>query len=292
MITSMTGYGRGDFKKNGIEACVEIRSFNNRFLEVSVRLPKIISHCDQLVKELIRKYISRGRINISVTLQTENDTYLGLKADIDLAKAYKRLLIDLKESLSIPGDVKIEHLISLPDLIIMEGDEERAEDVWEVVEQAIEIAAKELMEMRKREGQELLNDLKKRLKILDKSIKEIETLSADRSQVVKNKLFERIAELLNIPEIDEKRLEQEVAILAERMDVTEECVRFQSHNKLFIEALSSFEPPGRKLNFILQEMNREANTIGAKANDADISHIVVSIKEEIEKIREQVQNIE
>ena len=204
----------------------------------------------------------------------------------------RRLLVDLKENLNISGDVKIEHLISLPDLITMEGDEERAEDVWEVAEQAIEIAVKELIKMRKREGQELLKDLNKRLKILDKSIKEIETLSVDRSQIIKTRLFERISELLNTPEVDEGRLEQEVAILAERMDVTEECVRFHSHNKLFLEALTSSEPPGRKLNFILQEMNREANTIGSKANDVDISHIVVLVKEEIEKIREQVQNIE
>jgi uncharacterized protein (TIGR00255 family) len=146
--------------------------------------------------------------------------------------------------------------------------------------------------MRQREGQELLADLKKRLELLEDSIDNIESVAADRSHTAMEKLTERVSALLKNKEIDEGRLEQEIALLAERLDITEECVRFHSHNKLFLESLESMEAPGRKLNFLLQEMNREANTIGAKASDAQISHIVVSIKEEIEKIREQVQNIE
>lgn len=288
----MTGYGRGEFTRKGISVIIEIRSFNNRFLDVSVRLPKVISQYEQLVKDLVRRYIARGRVNISIILRTENDAYLGLKADIELARAYKRLLLDLQNKLDIAGQVQIDHLIAMPDLIIMEGDDERADETWSVAKKSLDLALKELVVMRNREGQELFNDFTRRIAKLDRSIKKIEKLSASRSRINKSALLERIRSLMNTAELNEDRLEQEIAIMADRMDVTEECVRFHSHNTLFLESLSSTEPPGRRLNFLLQEMNREANTIGAKANDADIAHLVVDIKEEIEKIREQAQNIE
>jgi uncharacterized protein (TIGR00255 family) len=222
----------------------------------------------------------------------ENDAYSGLNADMELAKAYKRLLVELQHELEIPGEIGIEHVIALPDLITMEGNEEKAEETWAVVLHSLENALHELVEMRHREGQELLVDLKKRLELLENNITNIESVAVDRSHTAMDKLRERVSNLMKNKEIDEGRLEQEIALLADRLDITEECVRFHSHNKLFLESLESKEAPGRKLNFLLQEMNREANTIGAKASDAQISHIVVAVKEEIEKIREQVQNIE
>ncbi|RME00811.1 MAG: DUF1732 domain-containing protein, partial [Calditrichaeota bacterium] len=185
-----------------------------------------------------------------------------------------------------------EHLLSFSDIFMQDSLADLPEEAWNCIEEAIEKALIELNAMRQREGQEIEADLRKRIEFLSRYIEKIEELSEGRSEKEFEQLQHRLRSMIKNGELDPARLELEIALLADRVDVTEECIRFKSHNKLFLESLEKPEPVGRKLNFLLQEMNREANTIGAKANDAEIAHLVVQIKEEVEKLREQVQNIE
>ncbi|MDZ7294161.1 MAG: YicC family protein [candidate division KSB1 bacterium] len=292
MIASMTGFGTAVWSEDGIEATTEVRAFNNRFLDVSVHLPRFLANRDQEVKEIVRRHVTRGRVNVSVAVKMENNSALGLKVDLDMAQAYKHLLEELNEKLQLQDRVRLDHLVGLPDIFGVESDQERAEKAWAVAERALGMALEQMIAMRAQEGAELRRDLEKRIALLEEKVGRIEALSQERASELMHRFRARVQALAQDVSVDENRLAQEVAILADRMDVTEECVRFHSHTKLFLASMDGDEPPGRRLNFLLQEMQREANTIGAKAADADISHLVVELKDEVEKIREQVQNIE
>ncbi len=293
MIASMTGYGRGEVRYGDCEIVAEIRSVNNRFLDVQQKLPRGYFHYEQEVKNIIRNYVTRGRINVFVGLKTNNDENgIGLGINREPARVYWKLINQLKKEFKIRGRVKLEHLLQFPDIIIYEENSGTNEATWKLIENALTIALENLQEMRKREGLELSNDLRGRIQTLNSQIDQIEKISAGRTDEELEKLRQRVKEILSVEGLDEARMETEIALMINRIDVTEECVRFRSHNKMFLEIMSAEEGGGRKLNFLLQEMTREANTIGAKANQADIAHLVVEIKEEVEKIREQVQNIE
>ena len=293
MIASMTGYGRGEVKKAGKEIFVEVRSLNNRFLDISVRLPKPLSGFEEDARNIVRKYLTRGRINLVVNVKEfTNDKDSFNKVNIELAKNYVKQLKGLKKELHLVGKIRLKHLLVFSDIFLPDVEEEVSEQTWTDIKQALIQALENLKQMRFSEGKQLSIDLIKRIKNLDKNIQEIEKLSNFRVDNELIKLRERIASLEVNEELHEGRLELEIAILASKLDVTEECIRFKSHNKLFLEILDSEGIVGRKLNFLLQEMTREANTIGAKACDAKISHLVINIKEEVEKLREQVQNIE
>jgi len=289
----MTGFGRGEVRKNGYEIVAEIRSVNNRFLDMQLRLPKNFFHCEQEVKNIVRRYVTRGRVNIFVNLKNNNgENHIGLTINREPARTYWKLIHQLKKDFKIPGKVKLDHLLIFPDIITYEEETGDNKETWELIEKVLIIALENLQEMRKNEGEELANDLIARIRSLEDKLNQIEKISEERTGDELNKLRQRIKEILSVREIEELHLETEIAIMINRMDVTEECVRFRSHNKLFLKTLESDNAEGRKLNFLLQEMTREANTIGAKANHADIAHLVVDVKEEVEKIREQVQNIE
>lgn len=293
MIASMTGYGRGEVRNGDAEIFAEVRSVNNRFLDVQLKLPRGYFHFEQEVKNIIRKYVTRGRINVFVGLRTNNDENgVGLGINREPARVYWKLINQLKKEFKIRGRVKLEHLLQFPDIITYEENNGANEATWKSIENALTIALENLQEMRKREGQELANDLGGRIQSLNSQIDQIEKISKGRMGEEFEKLRQRVKEILSVEGVDETRMETEIALMMNRIDVTEECVRFRSHNKMFLEIMSAEEGGGRKLNFLLQEMTREANTIGAKANQADIAHLVVEIKEEVEKIREQVQNIE
>lgn len=293
MITSMTGFGRGEVRKNGYEIAAEIRSVNNRFLDLQLKLPKSFSHLENEVKTLVRNYVERGRINVFVSLKSndENNGY-GLTINLEPARMYWKLIKQLKKELRIPGKVKFDHLLHFTDVFTYEEDSSFNQELWELIEQALTTALENLQQMRKQEGAELANDLIARINALDEKIIQIETISKERTGDDLAKLRERVKEILSNGEVEASRLDMELALMINRMDVTEECVRFHSHNKMFLDMFQYQEAAGRKMNFLLQEMTREANTIGAKANHAEIAHLVVDIKEEVEKIREQVQNIE
>jgi len=293
VIASMTGFGRAEVSKNGITAIVEVRSVNSRFLEVATRFPRSLSQREKDVKEIVRGFLSRGNLSVTVKIEKRADGAAPLKVNASAAKSYFKLLNDLRKAVNLREKVRLEHLLNFSEILETADEAETDEHEWGVVQEALQAALKQLNEMRKQEGAELAKDLEKRLFGMSETIDRIERLSRDRLPEEKKRLQERVEQLLTDKSIiDQGRLELEVALLADKLDVTEECVRYRSHNKFFLEALKDKESAGRKLNFLVQEMNREANTIGSKSNDATIAHEVVKLKEEIEKIREQLQNIE
>jgi uncharacterized protein (TIGR00255 family) len=293
MISSMTGYGQGQASRKKTTAVAEVRTVNNRYLEVSSRLPRTLALRENDVKELIRTKLSRGKISVSITLNTGSADELPVKVNLAAAKAYHKLLTDLKKSMKLQGAVTLDHLLKFPEVLETDAIDQDDEEEWALARQALVEALDNVAEMRKREGGELLKDLVHRLRIIETTLDKIELMAKERLPQERERLLVRLHEILEDKRIiDNNRLEMELAIFADRLDLTEECVRFRSHNKFFLKALETEEGAGRKLNFLIQEMNREANTIGSKANHADIAHLVVEVKEELEKIREQLQNIE
>jgi uncharacterized protein (TIGR00255 family) len=292
MISSMTGYGRAELVREDLKASVEISSVNNRFCEIQFRLPKFLSSLESKLKETILSTITRGKISYTLNWEESLPIATYAKLNQEAADVYKNIMTQLKEKYDLSGDITVEHFLSLPDLIKVEKEEYDVDKAWEVVRGVTLTALEEFNSMRKSEGARLASDLKQRVDNLGETISEIEELTPLNVNNYRKKLTARISELLADVMVDMQRIEQEVALMAEKCDVTEECVRFKSHNEQFLSALEEGGPVGKRLTFLLQEMNREANTIGAKASDARISQKVIFLKEEIEKIREQVQNIE
>lgn len=292
MVTSMTGYGRGSASKGGRAVHVEVRSVNSRFLDLSLKLPRSLSLRENDAKELVRRRISRGKISILVNVVSEGDNGIPVRVNTAAARSYYRLLKDLKRTLRMTETVKIAHLLEFPEIFDSGETEAEDEQQWHLTSGALEAALEDLNTMRRQEGGELRGDFQARISTLNTHIDAIEQLSREQVPRERERLRMRLKQLLEKEELDEGRLELELVILADRLDVTEECVRFRSHNKFFLEALVDPEPAGRRLNFLVQEMHREANTIGSKSSATEIAHLVVAMKEELEKIREQLQNVE
>jgi uncharacterized protein (TIGR00255 family) len=289
----MTGYGRGEVSRGGISATVEVRGVNNRFLDVTARMPRSLSQREKDVKEIVRTFVSRGGLTVAVMVEEESDGVVPMTVNKSAARSYARLLNDLRKAAKIREQVKLEHILKFSEVFEVKREEETDERIWRVVEEALRGAMENFNEMRTKEGSELAKDLEQRVRWIDETVGTIERLSKDRIPEERQKLTERISQLLEDKSIiDQNRMELEIALLADKLDVTEECVRFRSHNKFFLEAMTGKEMAGRKLNFLVQEINREANTIGSKTNDTEIAHLVVKMKEELEKVREQLQNIE
>jgi len=292
MIASMTGYGRGERTANGIAVVVEVRSVNSRFLEIASRLPRSLSLRENEIKELVREKISRGKISLVTTVERENNGELPLRINISAARTYYKLLNQLRKAVKLKEPVKLDHLLKFSEVIEQGEIENTDEQEWQVFRDALLRALEQLQRMREKEGAELRKDFEERIRGLEQKINQIQEHSHLQIPAERERLRERVAQLVSSESVDQGRLEMELALLADRLDVTEECVRFRSHNKFFLEALRSEDAAGRKLNFLVQEMNREANTIGSKSSLTEISHLIVSVKEELEKIREQLQNIE
>jgi uncharacterized protein (TIGR00255 family) len=292
MITSMTGYGHGEAVSEGIAASVEIRSVNGRYFEIVPRLPRSMALRENELRELVRRRVLRGKMTLTVTVERDANGPLPLKVDVASAKAYYRLLNDLRKAVRLKQTVRLEHLLQFSDVFKSQDLDSTEEKEWEVVREALDKSLDALLAMRTREGEELQRDFDARLAVLSDMIEKIEQLSREQVPRERERLRERIAQILEREPVDEGRLEMELAILADRLDVTEECVRFRSHVGYFRQAMASPEAAGRKLNFLIQEMNREMNTMGSKSSDAAIAHLVVEGKEELEKVREQLQNIE
>ena len=294
MIISMTGYGRSEISRDGITVVCELRSVNNRFLEVSSRIPRELNVRENDIREILRRHLMRGKINLNITVErTASTEALAIDVDADAVVAYKNALDGIRKAAKIKEAATLSHLLQFSNELIVRGAGATSEDDgWEIVAEAVDTAARELEAMRRNEGRELARDMLNRMRSIDGFIDKAEELSRARVPAERQRLRERIAQLFENDEIDEQRLELEIVLLADKLDVTEECVRYRSHSKFFVEAIKGPEAAGRKLGFLLQEMNREITTIGSKCNDAEIAHIVVRAKEEMEKIREQVQNIE
>jgi len=289
----MTGFGRAEVNKNGITVSTEVRSVNSRYLDLTLRLPRNFSQREKEMKDIVRTFLNRGNLNIIVKVEHDSNDVVPLKVNKAAAKSYYKLLNEIRKTVKLPEKVKLEHLLTFSDVLETVDEEETDETEWELVQESVRQALGSLNAMRFQEGSELAADLEKRIRWMDETLNEVEKLSKERIPEERKNLHERIAEIVEDKfVIDQNRLELEIALLVDKLDVTEECVRYRSHNKYFLEALNKNEAAGRKLNFLVQEMNREANTIGSKSSDATIAHLIVGLKEELEKIREQLQNIE
>ena len=288
----MTGYGNGEFQNNGTRITVEARSFNNRYLEVSCRMPPFLSQHEQKVREIVREKLQRGKVYITTAIQGGSEEVLGIRVEPRTAGAIRQLLEELREATGVEEDLRLEHFLKFSEIFQPLNGNGNSDEVWDAVRQALEKALETLNDMRRNEGEILSRDLIQRIQVLDGYVDTIERLSKETSRQTFDKLKERVNRLLDGKAPASERMDMEVALLAEKLDVTEECVRMRCHHRLFKETLEKESAVGKKLTFLLQEMNREANTISAKALSTDIGHLVVNIKDEIEKLREQVQNLE
>jgi uncharacterized protein (TIGR00255 family) len=292
MILSMTGFGRAEVTVNGVTATAELRSVNSRFLEVVARLPRSLALRESDVKDCVRQRMSRGKVNVQITIERETDGSIPVRLNAPTVRAYMAMLNQLRKVARVRETVKLEHLLQFSDIFEPISVEAGDDVEWTVARKALAAALDDLARMRTNEGRELEKDFRSRIGSLERQLGRIQELSIGQVPQERERLRARVAQLLGATPPDEARLEMELAMLADRLDVTEECVRFKSHLKFFLEAMDAPEPAGRKLNFLVQEINREANTIGSKSSAIEIAHSVVGVKEELEKIREQLQNIE
>ncbi|MBU7008456.1 YicC/YloC family endoribonuclease [Phosphitispora fastidiosa] len=292
MVKSMTGYGRGENETQEKAFTVEIRSVNHRFCEVVVRMPKYYIALEDRIRKLIQEYVSRGRLDVFINVSDLGRGNKSIQVDKDLAMAYYNALEDLGETLGISDKPGIIDIARLPDVIVTEDVPDDLDIIWPVLQKAVEEAVEKIVEMRTTEGSRLREDLLMRAGRLEQYT---ETITGRAPAVVseyREKLKLRLKELDAEVDIDEARLASEIAVFADRSNISEELVRLRSHFEELRTTLSQDEPAGRKLDFLVQELNREFNTIGSKANDVNITSMVIKAKSEVEKIREQVQNIE
>jgi len=290
MIYSMTGYGKSRSSKNNISVEVEVKSINSRFFEVSLKLPALLSQSDYELREFIKTKVQRGKISVIIHFK-KNGIENGVSIDQEKLASQLSLIKKVKKIAGIKEEIKLEHIIGNKELFSAQ-DNDLTKTEFELIKNTLNKAFDKLLQMKKKEGAELSKDFLIRIETINKRDSEIEKEFKRNIDEYFVKLKERIKDLVENPEINEDRLNLELALIADRADITEECVRLKSHLKFFKESLKTEKEPGKKLNFLCQEMNRETNTISSKSVATSIIHTSVLIKEEIEKIREQLQNIE
>lgn len=292
VLRSMTGYGWEQIELEGMRCTIEIRSINHRFWDVAIRAPKIIQSLEEEIKKWIAQEIHRGKVEVTITFSSGQWPNKKINVDWTLADTYYRALNALKERFNLAGEIGLKEMLSFPDLFVVE-EWVSPDSLIAPLKEGVQKALSQLVAMRQREGEALARDLNGRINIIKKSITEIESLAQGVKEYYGERLRERIESFLaNRVPVDEGRLLNEVAILAEKADISEECTRIKSHCQQFQLFLESKEPVGRKLEFLIQELHREINTIGAKAHAVEISQLVIQVKSELEKMREQVQNVE
>lgn len=292
MVRSMTGFGRAKYSENGLNITVEFRSVNHRYFEFASRLPKGYMFLDEKLKSFCQQKISRGKLEATVVIEDNGENSAAIEVNNAYAEAYLEAIKDMSHKYHIKNDVKMSALVANPELFTVKKQTLPEETVTEAVLKTAEEAMASFISMREAEGERLENDVKTRTDFILEKVAFVEDRSPITVKAYREKLEQKIKELIGDVQVDEQRLLTETAIFADKVAVAEETVRLKSHIKQFCSLLDSGEPIGRKLDFIVQEMNREANTIGSKAQDIEIAHTVVDIKSEIEKIREQIQNIE
>jgi uncharacterized protein (TIGR00255 family) len=292
MLKSMTGFGRGEGDTALGKVVVESRSVNHRYCDINIKLPKRLSLFENRLKEIIRSQVSRGRIDVFLRLDSLGEEKVQLSVDLDLAEQYYRVLHDLKERLRLKDEITLNLLAGAKDLITAKEELGDMEPYWQEILPVLRQSLKNMDDMKRFEGESLTKDLQHRLDYITEQLQMIKQQFPLRLRAFLTRLQDRLRSLLEGMETDPSRFQQEVAFLAERTDITEEVVRAESHLVQFRSLLEGNEPVGRKMDFLLQEIHREVNTVSAKANDAEISQRVVEIKSELEKIREQVQNVE
>jgi uncharacterized protein (TIGR00255 family) len=288
----MTGYGRGEVDHGGVKLSVELNSVNRKQSDIVVNLPRDLAELEPRIRATVNEKISRGRMNVLVTLQESANGVHQLALDTGLARSYHEAMLTLQKELSAPGEITIGTILQAPGVMRSPEHSVDATKAWPVLQQALTAALAELIKMREREGKHLAKDLIHRLKVLRAEIKQVRAAYPEVVKKYRGALIERIEKAgLNLP-MDDERLLKEIAFFADRSDISEELTRLESHLAQFAHHLRKNEPVGRTLEFMTQEIFRELNTLGAKSNDAAISQHVVACKSELEKIREQIQNLE
>lgn len=291
MIKSMTGYGKANLSKNEREYQVEIKSVNHRYLDISVKMPRILSYLEEEVKKEIASKVKRGKIDVFITFENNSAEGKEIKINTEIAKIYIDELKKLAKQEDILANIEVTEISKFPDVLSIQNNQEDETIKSELLETVCQ-ATEKLVQMRATEGSKMAEDLLTRIKAIQEKVKEISSLSTGLIEEYVVKLEGRIKEILKNQEVDEARLAQEVVIYADKCSIEEEVTRLESHISQFEKLLNSEEAIGKKLDFIIQEMNRETNTIGSKANNLEITNGVIDVKTEIENVREQVQNIE
>ena len=292
MIKSMTGFGRCEVLKDSRKFTVELKSVNHRYLDVNIRMPKKLNFFETSIRTLLKSYADRGKVDIFITYEDLSQSQVSVKYNAALAAEYLKYLNQMAEEFSLDNDVRVSTLSRYPEVFTMEECSEDEDELWNGLKEALEGAFSQFVEMRTKEGERLKEDILLKLDLLSEQIRFIEERSPQIIADYRTKLEEKMRELLEDTQIDDNRIAAEVILFADKICTDEEVVRLKSHIQHMKETLEESNGIGRKLDFIAQEMNREANTILSKANDLDISNRAISLKTEIEKIREQIQNIE
>ncbi len=292
MIKSMTGFGRYEFTEGSRKYTVEMKSVNHRYLDVNMKMPKKLNFFDASIRNLLKTYIQRGKVDLFITFEDNAETNFSLKYNQELAGEYLKYLQQMSEQFGLENDIRVSTLSRYPEVLTMEEVQMDEEELWNLLEKALKGACEQFVETRVKEGENLKRDL---LEKLDEMLENVAYISARSPEIVgeyRKKLEEKVKELLEDAHIEESRLATEITIFADKICVDEEIVRLRSHIEHTKTTLEEGGAVGRKLDFIAQEMNREANTILSKANDLEVSNHAIDLKTEIEKVREQIQNIE
>lgn len=290
-MKSMTGYGRAQLTLEGRDITVEIKSVNHRFFEFSARFPRAFGYLEEKLKSAVSAKISRGKVDVSLQL-TSTEGSMQVEINSQLAAGYLEGLRSLGRDLGLADDISLSKLARFNDIFLVRKCEEDEDEIWDSVRQVLDLALEKFIEMREAEGQRLRDDILTRLKTIEECVAQVEMLAPKTAEAYRAKLTAKMTEILAEKQLDESRIITEAAIFSEKIAVDEETVRLRSHIGQLRLFLTQEQAVGRKLDFLVQELNRETNTIGSKAQDIEISKLVVEMKSEIEKIREQIQNIE
>ncbi len=292
MLKSMTGYGRGELPLPGRTITVEVRSVNNRYLDCNIRLPRAYACAEDGIQRAVKSAVSRGKVDVFITVEQEAAEAVAVRVNEAMAAGYVAAFRAMAEQYHLAGEVSLDLIARMPDVVQVEKAPENLEELTEDLLAATQAALTDFDAMRGREGQKLYEDLSQRLDTMEGFVAVVERRSPETVAAYRERLYARIQETLADRQIDEGRVLTEVAIFADKVAVAEETVRLTSHIAQFRTMMEGGQPIGRKLDFLIQEMNRETNTIGSKCNDLELSTVVVDMKAELEKIREQVQNVE
>ena len=292
MLYSMTGYGKGEAQLDHVGLNVEIKSVNHRYADITVKLPRALMAVENEVRRQVGQVLRRGKIDVFVNFGQADESVVVPVINRPLASAYHDLFAHLRNELGLSGGVSLEMIVAQKDVVQLREAESSAESVREVLLQALERALEQVSAMRRAEGEATARDLRERLDQLEGMLAEVESRAPSIPREWQGKLLERLARLKQNVEYDPQRVAQEIALFADRCDISEELVRFRSHLGQFRDLFGDAEPVGRRMDFLVQELNREVNTMGSKSNDAELTRVVVAMKAELEKVREQVQNVE
>lgn len=292
MIRSMTGYGRQEKLVGSRKILAEVKSVNHRFADYSIKIPRHMMYLEEKVRGMASQYITRGKVDIYISVENYSDSATDYVLNEAVAKSYLKAMTELRDKFNLTDDITVTSIARNPEIFRTERVSEDENEVWDAVSEVLGEALEAFVDMRSREGERICADLKQRVIYMRSVAQEIDKQSPKVVEDYKNRLYDKIKEVLGDRDIDDARVLTEVAIFADKVAINEETVRLASHFDEYLNILASDKPAGRRMDFLIQEMNREVNTIGSKANDLEIAKMVVDLKGELEKLREQIQNIE